>query len=324
MSGPGPQFSILVVSYNVAGFLERNIGSFVASTRDACEFIFVDNASQDGSADMIAQKFPWARLIRNQANQGFAAAVNQAAGVAAGRYLVLLNPDATPAPDALRAALKKMERRPKAGIGGGLLTSTSGVPQPSARQFPSPLNWLLTFSGLAAKYPRSRFFGKADRTWAPVDEDARVDWVPGAFAVVRKDVFDRLGGFDERFFLYYEEVDLCRRMERAGYEAWYWPEIKAVHEGGGSARLVPGHFSKHDAQVTLWERRSRFLYYRKHHGPRAAWLIKALEIGCHRLRIARRTGDSKKREQSLEMIRLIETAWRETAGGAHSPPRPWN
>ena len=112
--------------------------------------------------------------------------------------------------------------------------------EPAARQFPSVFNDFLALSGLAARFPRSRLFGRFDRTWAPVTQAADVDWVPGAFAIIRREVLDQVGRFDERFFLYYEEVDLCRRIKSAGWRIRYWPDIVVHHWGGESSKTLTG------------------------------------------------------------------------------------
>ena len=118
-----------------------------------------------------------------------------------------------------------MEQDPAIGAAGGSLVSRDGSWQPSARMFPSPLNDLLAFTGMAARFPRSRFFGRFDRTWADSDKPCEVDWVPGAFTILKAEALARIGFFDPAFFLYYEEVDLCRRIRAAGYRIHYQPDI---------------------------------------------------------------------------------------------------
>jgi hypothetical protein len=194
--------------------------------------------------------------------------------------------------------------------------------------FPSVWGDFLTLTGLAAKYPRSRFFGRADRTWADPLLAASVDWVTGAFAVIRADALGKVGHFDEQFFLYYEEVDLCRRFRAAGYEVSYWPGIVVVHLGGESSKTVEHlSMSRTGAQIALWRMRAEFLYYRKHHGP-AAWLAKQAESQWHRLRRWKNAGSAdpgrtRKCEDATATIALLEQAWLETQGGRTSPAQPW-
>jgi len=188
------------------------------------------------------------------------------------------------------------------------------------------LNEALALSGLAARYPRSRFFGQLDRSWANPALAAPVDWVPGAFALIRRELFQRLGGFDERFFLYYEEVDLCRRVREAGLRVQYWPELRVQHIGGVSVRTVAGAtVAKAGSQLTLWRARSGLLYYRKNHGWAAAWAVNRLERGWHALRgwRAARRGQLHKAAESATHRGLLARAWTDTLGGRVAPPTPW-
>ena len=150
--------------------------------------------------------------------------------------------------------------------------------------------------------------------------------MPGAFALVRHDLFDRLGGFDERFFLYYEEVDLCRRIQAAGFRVQYWPELRVHHIGGVSARTVAGAtVARSGSQLTLWRARSGLLYYRKNHGWLTAWAVNRLERSWHALRGWRAAlrGQADKAAESATHLGLLQRAWRDTLGGRVAPPRPW-
>ena len=320
--------SVVIVSFNTREILRQCLTTLYNSlTGIPSEVLVVDNASTDGSAEMVLREFPATHLTRFDINLGFAGANNAALRRVSGKYVVLLNSDAFLEPDSLRLALVHMEENPSAGLGGGRLVSPDGDWQPSARMFPSPLNDFLTLSGLAARFPKSRFFGRFDRTWADPFNAAEVDWVPGAFSIIRLSVLNQVGYFDERFFLYYEEVDLCRRMKAAGATIHYWPDIVVVHLGGESSRtLNTSHFSTSGAQLVLWRMRSALLYYRKHHGS-MAWLARYVEELWYLLRICKNAPGGPVMQQrvreSEEMINLIEKAWRETAGGDVSPARPW-
>ena len=320
-----PMASVVIVSFNTREVLRACLEHLLR--RDGArsvQVIVVDNASRDGSADMVAADFPQCELVRSHSNLGFAAANNIGFKQARGRYLVLLNPDAFLTPGALPTAIRHMDRSPRAGLAGGLLKDLQGQLQPSGRLFPSLLNELLMLSGLAARFPRSAFFGRFDRTWADPLQPARVDWVPGAFTIIRRSAMERIGAFDERFFLYYEEVDLCRRMVAAGYEIWYWPDIVIAHIGGESSKtLADMDFSNAGSQLTLWRLRSGLLYYRKHHGRLVAWMVSRMELGWHRLRAWKNGADEQKRATSENTMRVIAQAWQDTRGGAESPLRPW-
>ncbi len=326
-----PDVSVVVVSYNTREFLSACLSSCaVDAGGPAVQFVVVDNASSDGSAERIAREHPEADLVRNAVNAGFAAACNQGFARARGRYVVMLNPDARLRPGALATAVARMDAQPGTGLAGARLVGEDGSPQPSARQFPSVLNTLLVLSGLADRHPRSRLFGRSNRTWAPADEPAEVDWVPGAFAIVRGDLLARLGGFDERFFFYYEEVDLCRRIRAEGFSVAYWPDIVVEHTGAGASQRRDGFDNQSlPSRLALWRMRSELLYFRKHHGLCSAWLVAACQHAFHRvrrLRAALHPGDPSRRakaEVSQALQATLRRAWIETGGGRTSPPRPW-
>lgn len=318
-----PDASIVIISFNTKDLLRDCLHTAIAQSEGVrIEILVVDNASRDGSADMVRQEFPGVKLIRSEVNLGFAGANNRAFEQAAGRYIVLLNSDAFLRPGALSYAVQEMDRHPKTGLAGGRLVGRDDSWQPSARQFPSVLNEFLSLSGLSAKRPRSRFFGKVDRTWADPMLAAEVDWVPGAFSIIRREALEKAGYFDENFFLYYEEVDLCRRLKEKGYGIQYWPDIVVTHLGGESSKTVTSlTMSKSGAQLTLWRMRSELLYYRKHHGI-AVWAVRALEQIWHGLRAVKNAGTGKA-EDARRLVELMSCAWRDTAGGRVSPPRPW-
>ena len=323
----GLDLSVLIVTYNSA----RLIGPLLSRLQEelagvAAEVVVVDNASADGTAALVRREHPWVRLVASAVNLGFAAGNNLAARHAAGRYLMLLNPDAIPAPGALARGIALMDRHPGVGLAGGELRGADGSRQPSARMFPTLRDELFTLSGLAARYPRSRLFARLDRRWADPEAAAEVDWIPGAFVFIRAQDFAMLGGFDERFFMYYEEVDLCRRLRAAGKRIQYWPELKAMHIGGASAKTVKqARVSKAGSQLESWRMRSGLLYYRKHHGAWGAAGLYALERGWHKLR-ERKAHWRGRREQAADFgvhCAQLVAAWRDTAGGTRSPAGPW-
>lgn len=322
--------SILIITYNsrrlIAPLLQGLAEQIASLAPEQAEVVVVDNASNDGTADLVAREFPQVTLVRSAQNLGFAAGNNLGVKHSRGKMLLLLNPDALPEPGCIARGLALMAAHPQVGMGGARLLNPGGDTEPSARMFPTLLQEFFVLSGLAARYPRSRIFGRFDRTWADPDAPAVVDWVPGAFALITRELFDQLGGFDERFFLYYEEVDLCRRLNAAGWQVMYWPELRVAHIGGESARTVQGEtVSKSGSQLTLWRARSGLLYYRKHHGWLTAWAVNRLERGWHALRAwrARRQGQAHKVADSEGLQATLKRAWTDTLGGRVSPPRPW-
>ena len=142
-------------------------------------------------------------------------------------------------------------------------------------------------------------------------------------------MLESVGFFDEAFFLYYEEVDLCRRTKAAGWKVLYWPDVVVVHLGGESSKTVKRlSMSSSGSQLTLWRMRAGLLYYRKHHGLAGAWLAKELESRWHAMRLRKNRGSEEperraKAEESAATVALLSRAWQETRGGLVSPPRPW-
>ena len=132
--------------------------------------------------------------------------------------------------------------------------------------FPTPLLNFFMLSELANKYSHSRLFGRMDRSWDVSGKPAQVDWLTGAFLILRPEALQKVGPFDEEFFLYFEEVDLCQRLKQAGYEIWFWPDIQVTHVGGASAKEQELQISQSGSLITLWHIRSSLLYYRKYHG----------------------------------------------------------
>ncbi len=323
------EVSIIVVSYNTREVLRQCLECVIEEASGfAAEIMVVDNASTDGSPEMIDAEFPEVLLLRSEVNLGFGAANNLALESASGRYFVLLNSDAFLTPGALGRAIRHMDETPKCGLGGSRLVGRDGSAQPSSRCFHSVVNDFLVLSGLAGRYPKSRFFGRFDRTWADPDAPACVDWVPGAFCILRPEALRRVGLFDPAFFLYYEEVDLCLRLKRAGFSIWFWPDVIIVHIGGESSRgRTDLEFSPQASQVVLWRMRSTLLYYRKHHG----WQVHMARVGeqlLYRATVMRNrlSPDPRRRARGRQyrlLLQCLDQAWLDTDGGRHSPQRPW-
>ena len=323
------EVSVVIISFNTRDLLRDSIASCMSECAELqAEIFVVDNGSTDGSVEMVATEFPKVILLKSESNLGFGVANNLALREARGRYFVLLNSDAFFTPGSLNLAISHMDETPACGLGGALLKGRGGSWQPSAKVFHNVFDDALVLTGLADKFPRSRLFGRMSRTWADESKPAKVDWVPGAFAILRPSVLREVGLFDPRFFLYYEEVDLCRRIWAAGSEVWYWPDIAITHLCGESSRTLKQlAFSPRAAQVVLWRMRSTLLYYRKHHGMQV-WLVKWLEKTLYTITVLRnsvsRVPERREREkQYRSMLALMDQAWAETKGGRISPAAPW-
>jgi len=319
--------SAVVVSFNTRDLLARCLESLVADTpADMLELVVVDNASADGSADMVRARFPQARLAANAVNRGFAAAVNQGCALASGDCLVLMNPDAVVQGGAIPCALAFLERPENARVGlcGGRILNAEGRPEPSARRFPTAGRKLFTLSGLAARRP--------DSSWAadipPGDAPRDVDWVPGTFSVIRGAMIREIGLFDERFFMYYEETDLCLRARRAGWRVVFLPGAEVVHVGGASSRArTDKRFDASGAQLREFRLRSEWLYHRKNRGLAGLAASAGVEMLWHGLRwlahLRPGSGHAERRAASAQVLADIRDSLRDTRLGAFSPPAPW-
>ena len=320
------KISIIIVSFNTKHLIDRCFESVKNSVGNLdYEIIVVDNMSKDGSYDYIREKYPEVKLIQSGGNIGFAAANNLGYKSAEGEYIILLNSDAFMVEDGLKKAAEKMEKDKTIGLAGVKLIGEKGEWQPSARSFPGIFTEFVTISGLSNKYPKSKLFGKVDMTYCDQNRDIFCDWVPGAFSIIRREAIEKAGFFDERFFLYYEEVDLCKRIKEAGYKIVYWSDIKVIHIGGGSTSVFSEKLvSKSGMQMTLWRLQSQYLYYRKNYGLIKTLMSKNLERIWNYIRYKKNIKNNPaKAEESRVVLELIKKAWEYTEGGKIPPERPW-
>ncbi len=325
-----PLASVIVVSFRSADRIEGCLRSILEQELPGgFEVIVADNASDDGSADLVAACFPDVRLIRNSENAGFAAANNAAFAQAKGELIFLVNPDSELEPDALRNAATYLDAHPECGILGGLLLDDDGERAPSARRFPTLLRKVLMLSGIAERHAESKLLGGADYRWHDHRVPLEVDWVPGAFTALRRRVIEQIGFFDERFYLYYEETDLCRRARRFGWAVHFIPDAVVRHSGGASSRKVTRHaFDEAGSQVRPFRLRAECLYHRKNGGLLAVLGNTGFEWAWHHCRrivnrFRRDEFAAAKCRYSATVVREIETALRDTSFGSVCPPKPW-
>jgi GT2 family glycosyltransferase len=268
--------SILIVNWNIAPLLRRCLASIIAApgvtlAEDATslrtEIIIVDNASSDDSRDLLAREFPAVRVIANAANVGFTQANNQALALARGDSVLFLNPDTEIIGDALRSMVGYLQAHPDVGALGPQLRYGDGQIQSSRRRFPTLATAFLESTLLHQWWPENpvaRRYHMADR---PDDQEQDVDWVVGACIMARRAVVEQIGGFDERFFMYSEEMDWCRRVKAAGWRIVYLPAAQVIHyEGKSSEQAV--------AARHIYFNISKILYFRKYHGRWAAEAVR--------------------------------------------------
>ena len=232
--------SVIVVNWNAGAVLGECLTSLAADGLAGREVILVDNATTDGSTAAAHGRHPWVRVVETGENLGFGMGANRGVAAASGDVLVFLNPDARVQPGAIDRLLEALRRTPGAGIAGGGLVDAAGRWQPGAARF-APLGHLLLDTTLGRLPARLR------------RRPHRVDWVYGTFMAVRRDVFQQLGGFDRRYFLYGEDMDICHRAAQVGVRTIHVPVARAIHGANVSARLRFG--SGREAEVVKGEMR---------------------------------------------------------------------
>ena len=267
---PSVDVTAIIVNYNTGHLLAEVVGSLRAATRRlSLQIILIDNASRDDSAQLMRRDFADCELIENTVNVGFGRANNQALGLVRGRYVLLLNTDAFVAADTIDKTVAYMDSNLTCGVLGVKLVGRDGSLQPSCRYFPTPWNLLASVARLTRLFPHLKLVDEMDWDHASVRE---CDWVPGCYYLARREVVDRVGLFDPRYFLYYEEVDHCRAVKKAGWQVTYYPYTSVVHIGGESARSE-GALTPSGRQISELQRESELLYFRKHHGLPGVWAV---------------------------------------------------
>jgi N-acetylglucosaminyl-diphospho-decaprenol L-rhamnosyltransferase len=282
-----PGVSALIVSYNTRDLLLEAVES-VANAPET-ETIVVDNASHDGSADAVAERFSDVRVLRSDRNLGFAGGTNLAARHASGEYLLLLNPDAALAPGALEQLANILASHSRAAAVGPTLRYPNGQPQAAAFRFPGLAQvWLDLFP--VQRLTDSRLNGRVMGC-----QPVRVDHLLGACMLIRHAAWEDVGPLDEGYFMYLEEIDWCRRARQQGWDIWYQPAAVAVHHAGAATRKQP------DAMFAqLW--RSRLRYYQRFYDPTYNRIVRALvRVG---LRAAARRTDNA-RANALDSVRAL-------------------
>jgi N-acetylglucosaminyl-diphospho-decaprenol L-rhamnosyltransferase len=251
--------TVVLVSWNVIALLRDCLNSIAAGVGELThEIVVVDNASTDGSADLVATEFPNVKLIRNQGNVGFARANNQGIAIGSGRCVLLLNSDTLVRPDALIELVAFMDQHARVGAVCPRLVLPGGEPQAFAFGGDPSIGHLMK-RGLYRMLLR-----RSVHNWR-TDQVQAVDWVSGACLLVRRAVIDQVGGLDENIFMYFEDADWCKRIREAGWRVMFNPQIEIVHLGGQSLAQNPAAREAYD--------RSLRYFYGKHYGPLARLLL---------------------------------------------------
>lgn len=283
--------SIIIVSWNARGYLRDCLNSIRRTGGGLVqEVIVVDNASNDGSPEMVAADFPEVNLIRSEKNRGFARANNLGIKAAKGDYLALVNSDVVVHRECFQRLTEFMEAHPHTGLIGPRVIGRDGKPQRTCRLLPSVWNICCESFGLGAVFSGSPFFsGREMRHWKQ-DATAEVEVLSGCFWLARRVAVEQVGGLDERFFFYAEDVDWCKRFRDAGWKTWYVTEATATHFGGGSSANAPARYCVEmlRANLTYWKKyygipgqALHYLLLLIHHGWRFALraFLKVIGVG---------------------------------------------
>ncbi len=265
-----PDVSIIIVNWNTRQLLADCINDIKSYTHDLTyEIIVVDNASSDGSQEMVRTTFPDVHLIANTENVGFARANNQAIRGSRGRYVLLLNSDAFVRDQTIAQTVAFMDAHPDAGMVGCKLRYADGRLQPSCTTFPTLFTELLIATQLERLFPKSRLFGTYRMTYWNFNDIREVDVIMGAYMLVRATAIEQLGMLDESYFMYSEEVDWCYRFKQNGWKVYFYPYVEAIHLWGGSSKPV-----RVEMLIQLYL--SRVAFFRRYYGTTSANLLKLI------------------------------------------------
>ncbi len=306
--------SVIIVNWNTSELLRGCLESIRAQTTARFEVVVIDNASSDGSAAMVARDFPWAALLANPANRGFAAANNQGLRLAQGRFVLLLNPDTVILDHAIDRCIGHMDSRPEVACLGCQVWEDSETIQRTCFRFPNLLDDLVSSLGIDGLFPASHLLGGPWMPWWDRRSGREVDVVSGMFMLVRREVLERIGLLDEAFFVYGEEADWCFQMHRGGLKRIFWPGAKILHlDGGGKST------SQRSVAMYVQLQRSQLAFFRKNYGRAAEMMLRGSYLvrmsvrallGAGRFAVGQRERGAKVFRQSLAAIRLnlIEAA----------------
>jgi GT2 family glycosyltransferase len=270
--------SVVIVGWNARRYLELCLASLAeAPPSRSMEILVVDNASSDGSAEMIESKFPHVKLIKSAENLGFAKGNNLAIRQCQGRYIALVNPDVIVFPGCLDALADFLDQHPKVGNVGPRVFNPDMTQQSTCRRFPTLWNNFCSATALASKFTGSRFFAGEHMWFFAHDRTLTVDVLVGCFSMIRREAFDAVGLLDEDLFMYGDDVDWCRRCWNAGWEVVFFPGAEAIHDRGKITAPYPVRFA-------VAQQRSVIHYWKKHHSFWGVIGIRTIILFHHLLR----------------------------------------
>jgi hypothetical protein len=267
-----PDISVCIANLNQCALLRQCLTSLYEHAEGLeLEVFVIDNASVDGSVDMVRTEFPAVKLILNQENRGYAAANNQAILQSRGRYVLVINNDVVLYPDALQRMVAFMDEHPRTGLVGPKVLNPDGTLQPSCSRLPGPWGLVPRVLYLDKLFPDNRWTGTLFMSYWDYDTRREVDMVMGCCMLVRRAAIEQVGLMDERFFFYAEEADWCYRIRDAGWAIYFLPEARFVHYGGQSTQDVA-------LEMHVQHFRSRLRFFEKHHGRGGYRIARGLSV----------------------------------------------
>lgn len=277
--------SIIVLNYNTSLLLERCLSSIEKSEKNSFtyETIVVDNASKDGSPEMVKKKFPWVKLIENPGNYGFTKGNNVGLKEAKGRYFLLLNSDTEVLPETFLKMIKFMDENKDVGLSTCRVELADGRLDPAChRGFPTPWASLTYMAGLEKLFPKSKIFGQYHQTFKDLNKPHQIDAPTGAFSLVRREATEQVGHLDESYFMYGEDLDWAYRIKKSGWQIWYYPETKVTHFKKQSGRSKEYMQEEKEEIKKIRKMTTKHFYdtmktfYRKHYADKYPWIVNTL------------------------------------------------
>ena len=270
--------SVVIVAWNAKHYVELCLESLAkAPPRRSMEVLVVDNASEDGTSEMIETQFPWVKVIKSSENLGFSKGNNVAIRQCQGQYIALVNPDVIVFPGCLDALADFLDQNPKVGNVGPRVLNPDMSMQSTCRRFPTLWNNFCSATGLSSRFKSSQFFAGEHMFYFPHDRTLAVDVIVGCFSMIRRETFDAVGLLDEGLWMYGDDVDWCRRAWNAGWQVMFYPGGQAIHDRGKTTAPYPVRFA-------VAQQRSVLHYWKKHHSFLGVLGIRTIMFFRHLLR----------------------------------------
>ena len=311
------EISVVIVAWNAKHYLQLCLDSLAkAPPQRAMEVLVVDNASADDTVAMVETEFPWVRLIKSKENLGFSKGNNVAIRQCRGRYIALVNPDVIVFPGCLDTLADFLDRNPRVADVGPRVFNPDMTQQSTCRRFPTLWNNFCSATHLETFFKGRSFFAGEHMFYFAHDRTLAVDVIVGCFSMIRREAFDEVGLLDEGLFMYGDDVDWCRRARNAGWQVYFCPDARAIHDRGKTTAPYPVHFA-------VAQQRSILAYWTKHHNVFGVLGIRCIMLFHHLIRywLALLSGLASHGKRSEVRKQVSSACLRQLLYGA-VPPKP--